>query len=209
MSDLTATFWSRALSALLKGSIGTGPWSGFASVHKTDSARTEVAGSTRQAITFGAVSGSAVSNSGAISIPTGVSVPAATEVGWIGVYDAVSSGTLLAIVPMGVVSEFEAIVSAADTLSTGQTHGFVAGDRVCFDSIDGTPPTNIAVGTSYYVLASGLTTTAFKIALTSGGSAISLSATTGVGCIVRKFTPIVTNPSSLVDLGDGSLTIGA
>ena len=62
-------------------------------------------------------------------------------------------------------------------------HGLVAGDIVEFDTIVTT--TGISTGTEYYVIASGLTADAFKVAATKGGSALALT-TNGTGTAVKK-----------------------
>ena len=54
------------------------------------------------------------------------------------------------------------------------THGLTAGDRVSFTT-SGTLPTGITAGTSYYVIAAGLTADDFEISATQGGSAINTS----------------------------------
>lgn len=50
-------------------------------------------------------------------------------------------------------------------------HGLVAGNPVMF-STTGALPTGVTAGTTYYVISSGLTTDAFEISATLGGSAV-------------------------------------
>lgn len=58
-------------------------------------------------------------------------------------------------------------------------HGLVAGDIVMFTT-SGTLPSPLTVGTPYYVIAAGLSTDSFEVALTAGGAAIN-STTDGSG----------------------------
>lgn len=73
--------------------------------------------------------------------------------------------------------------ASTDTISTSAAHGMVAGYVVQF--LSGTPPSPLTNFTDYYVIASGLTTTAFKLSATSGGGAINLTTTTA-GATFRK-----------------------
>lgn len=61
------------------------------------------------------------------------------------------------------------ITGISTTTLTAAGHGLAADDLVFFDAATGA----IAANTLYYVLASGLTTNAFRVAATSGGSALS------------------------------------
>src|SRR6266542_3302408 len=64
------------------------------------------------------------------------------------------------------------IDATADTF-TFSSHGYVAGDIVVFATI--TTTTGVTAYTKYYVISSGLTTNAFKVSATSGGSAIDMT----------------------------------
>lgn len=55
-------------------------------------------------------------------------------------------------------------------------HGLVAGDKIKF-STTGTLPTGITAGTTYYVIATGLTTDAFQFSTSSGGAAVNTTGT--------------------------------
>lgn len=65
---------------------------------------------------------------------------------------------------------------ASPGVVTWAAHGRAAGDAVKF-STTGALPTGLTAGTTYYVLASGLTSGAFQVAATPGGSAIVTSGT--------------------------------
>lgn len=70
-------------------------------------------------------------------------------------------------------------VVAATDLFTLAGHGFLAGQRVFFESTV-TLPAPLAADTGYYVIAGGLTANDFKVSLTNGGAAIDIT-TTGTG----------------------------
>lgn len=70
-------------------------------------------------------------------------------------------------------------VVAATDLFTLANHGFVAGDTVRFRS-DTTLPAGVTANTTYFVIASGLTTNAFKVSATLGGATIDVT-DTGTG----------------------------
>ncbi len=63
------------------------------------------------------------------------------------------------------------ITIASPGVFTSTAHGFVATDKVVF-STTGTLPTGVTAGTTYFVIATDLTADSFKIATTSGGTAI-------------------------------------
>jgi len=67
--------------------------------------------------------------------------------------------------------------SATDTITV--THSLAVGDRVVFTAVAGAAAANINLGQVYYVQSIS-TTVSFKIALTSGGSAITVGTGTGI-----------------------------
>lgn len=69
------------------------------------------------------------------------------------------------------------ISNATPAVVSWNNHGLSAGTAVTFTTT-GTLPTGLAAGTTYYVIASGLTTNAFSVSASPGGSAIN---TTGAG----------------------------
>ena len=75
------------------------------------------------------------------------------------------------------------IATATDTI-TYTTHGLLAGDRVVYYNGGGASATGLTSGTTYYVIASGLTANAFKVSATSGGSAVNI---TGTGNAAQYF----------------------
>lgn len=63
--------------------------------------------------------------------------------------------------------------AAATDLITITGHGLVAGDRIYATRLVG--GTGLALNTSYYVIAAGLTANAFAVSLTSGGAAVNIT----------------------------------
>lgn len=66
------------------------------------------------------------------------------------------------------------VTIAAPGVFTDTAHGLIAGDPVSF-STTGALPTGLVAGTTYYVIATGLTTNSYSVAATAGGAAITTS----------------------------------
>lgn len=66
-----------------------------------------------------------------------------------------------------------AVDAATDLITTTTPHGLVAGSRIRITAITGGAP--LVAGSTYYVIASGLTTVAFKVATTLNGPAINIT----------------------------------
>lgn len=101
-------------------------------------------------------------------------------------------------------------ISIASPAVLGLTaHGLIAGNPVRLTTT-GALPTGLAINTIYYVLAAGLTTSAFEIALTAGGTAISTSGTQSgiqsVGKIKNASTagPITVAASAVITVLTGT-----
>lgn len=74
-------------------------------------------------------------------------------------------------------------VAATDLFTAAALHGFGVGDRVSFRVSDASPgalPAGLNSLFSYYVIASGLTTTAFRVSVASGGAQVDIT-DAGVG----------------------------
>lgn len=76
------------------------------------------------------------------------------------------------------------LTASSDLVTTGSAHGLAANDRVRFGAI--TTSTGLTAGQDYYVLSSGLTSTAFKVATTPGGSAVDIATGDGSTTAVYK-----------------------
>lgn len=184
----------------------------FLALHTADPGETganEAAGGSyaRQEITakLGASSGGAVTTTADTEFAV---MPAATIFG-VSIWDAVSAGNCLwtgwltgSPVVRGVCS-----AEADDDTFTAKGHGLVADDRVVFDSegLGVTLPAGVSAGTVYFVLASGLTTDAFKISTTSGGSAVNVTADGNASFL--KVVPKVVNAGDTFRVATGQLTV--
>ena len=166
----------------------------YISLHSADPGLTglnELTGGTpayaRKQDTFPVSASGTLDNDAAITFD----VPAGNVAAW-GLWDALTVGNCIQTGWFSTVSRL-ALVRTADATANdvqSETHGFVADDRVVFEVVEGlTVPAGLTAGTIYYVIATGLTTDAFRVSATSGGAAIDI---TGNGqCVVRKVT--VTN----------------
>lgn len=90
-----------------------------------------------------------------------------------GLIQAISTN---AAVDSGAVARTGA-TSATDTITV--THSLAVGDRVVFTAVAGAAAANINLGQVYYVQSIS-TTVSFKIALTSGGAALTVGTGTGI-----------------------------
>lgn len=143
----------------------------------------------RKPFTWSAAAARAKSSSAAQTLD----VPAGTTVRAVAVYDALTVGTQKAWSPAGASARRAFSVDAAgvtnnDVFSPG--HGLAAGNSVLvWATIGAVLPTGLAEDTEYFVIATGLTTDAFRLSATLGGSAIDITAI-GDGD-VQKFVPEV------------------
>ena len=69
---------------------------------------------------------------------------------------------------------------SGDLFTTSANHNFVAGDPVVFSGATYTG-SGVVIGTTYYVLATGLTGTAFSVSATAGGTAIDVTTNNSAG----------------------------
>lgn len=141
-----------------------------------DIATTEATGVTRQAITWGAAASGVATNSAALTIPVGAG---GTVVG-VGLYDALTVGNLLGIALQGSTTPpygFLTATATTDLFASNVAHGVTTDNRVAFVAVaNGSLPAGVSGTTLYFVLAAGLTTTAFKVSTTSAGTALDVTA---------------------------------
>lgn len=135
---------------------------------------------TRPAVTWGAtadtspVGGRQVSNSGAVTFPANTGSNEDSFA--FGVYSASTGGTLQAI---GFLDDDPPVLGTATTadLITAPAHGFATDQRIYVLACPGALlPVGLSENTAYFILASGLTTDAFKLSTTSGGAAVDVTA---------------------------------
>jgi hypothetical protein len=75
--------------------------------------------------------------------------------------------------------------ASTDLFTLGSAHNLVAGDPVVFSGTN-YAGSGVTLGTTYYVISSGLTSTAFKVSTTSGGSAVDVTTNgSGSSLVVR------------------------
>lgn len=80
------------------------------------------------------------------------------------------------------------ITIASPAVVTLASHGLIAGDSVQFTTT-GALPTGLATSTTYYVIATGLTTNAFELSTTVGGTAVNTSGTQSGTHTLLRTTP--------------------
>jgi hypothetical protein len=95
-------------------------------------------------------------------------------------------------------------VAATNLITAASAHGFAAGRPVRFSALTG--GAGLAVGTTYYVIASGLTTTAFKVSATSGGTEVNFTTDITAGTVTAVTTR---GPGKVVATLEDALNIGA
>jgi hypothetical protein len=127
----------------------------------------------RKAITVNAASG----GSRALNAGVTFDVPACT-VRWVGFWNG---ATFNAYAPNGGTPKEFIVDTAADTVRS-LAHGFSDTTTIVF--YGDTVPAGLTEGTVYYVR--DATTDTFKVAATSGGSAIDLTTAGGSACLVSK-----------------------
>lgn len=165
------------------------------------------AGYARQALALNATGGDRVTeNTSQIQIPM-PSAGGPYTIPSLGVWDASTAGNFLHrayILGTNVI----AVGAATGDLLTSYGHGLTTDDRVIFHAGGGQGlPAGITAGTIYFVLASGLTTDAFKISTTSGGGALDITA--DGEAIARKVQVKSLNATDLLQINASQLVLSA
>jgi hypothetical protein len=173
---------------------------------------TNVASIARVQADFGVASAGTLSNSANIDF---TSMPAITTPGVVGwsIWDAAGSG----VPPTGancfwtgwfstVGRVFVNVLSASTDLFSSAAHGFVADDRVVFETIEGeTLPAGVTAGTLYWVISTSLATDTFLVSTTQGGGALAI--TGNGGGMVRKVVGKTTNSGDTFRIAAAALSI--
>jgi hypothetical protein len=196
MPGLTDAGELAVLDEIYNAGAGTFPtanaWISLHSADPADTGANELTGGGygRQQVDFTAAASGTLANVGAITW----SVPAGDVVAW-GSWDASTAGVCYQTGFFSIVAGL-AIVRTADATANdvqSQTHGLAANDRVEFEVIEQlTVPAGLTAGTLYFVIATGLTTDAFRVSTTQGGAAVDI---TGNGSAIWRKV-VVTNFSS-------------
>lgn len=195
----------------LQESLSTG--ADFGSLHTAYSTTgtSEVTGGSPAYARTGLVWAAAASGSIALTttLPTW-NVPTGTTVSWWGGWDAVTSGNFLFMMPVGAGTLRPCSVETATDITNNDiftpSHGYIADTRVV---VWGTIATGLTIGTIYYVLSTGLTTSSFRVATTSGGTAIDLTGTSPFNFFVQSCVPEVFAAQGTYSLSSASIDLGA
>ena len=127
----------------------------------------------------------AASRAKALSAIATFDVPAST-IKWIGRWTALTAGTFLGMGPLqGAEKEFT--VDVTTDVFRQVAHGYLDTDQVVF--YGDTVPAGLTAGTIYFVR--DKTADTYKVAATSGGVAINITAEAGNACVVSKIVPEV------------------
>lgn len=86
--------------------------------------------------------------------------------------------------------------AADDIIDTGTAHGFSAGDRVVFSSLTG--GTGLTANTEYYVSATSLGSQTFRVAATSGGTALGFTTDITAGSVRKSGNEILARAVKIV-----------
>jgi len=159
---------------------------------------------------WNAAAGSApasATNAASIAFPTPTGDPSNNPVIGLAMYDAPTSGNLLAFDYLGA-HDWQPFFANTTDIVSAKAHAFLANDRVVFTAeFGGVLPTGIVAGTIYHVIAANLATDAFSVSATQGGSAVDITAT-GSG-MVRKVTPMNVNSGITPRFEAGALSLKA
>ena len=151
----------------------------YISIHSGDptSGANELSGGSyaRQSVAWNAAASGAATSTAQITVPmptTGITAL------YFGVWTAVSAGTFLGYGGLGsTVRGLGSTDPIAGDLIQSNGHGLTTDDRVFVWAVNGESlPSPLSAATLYYVLASGLTTDAFKLSTSSGGAAVDIAA---------------------------------
>lgn len=210
-------FWSNTAKALMLDamdeSIATGMKYGSLHTAYSTTGTNEVTGGSpayaRKALTWSAASSG--SKALAATLPTW-DVPASTTVAWVGLWDAITVGTFLGMIPAGGSTLQGCYCASGDiTANTinAKAHGYSAGNAVVFWTNSGGLPTGLSVGTIYFVIATGLTADVFEVSTTAGGAAVDLTGTAPFDFLVQKCVPEVFSGQGTYALSSGSVDLSA
>lgn len=214
MPGMVSTYLAgKIIDHILRNQAFTPPTTVYCSLHTADPGLTganEVAGGSyaRQAVTFTAAASSHTDNSALLSF-TSMPAIAAPGVLFAGVWDASSAGNFLAggpLTPTSQVTMAFTAVASTDVLTTQALHGLAANDLVELEAALGTAlPAGLTAGQAYYVISTGLTTTAFEVSATQGGAAVNITA--DGGGIFRKLNGKTTNSGDTFQIATGDLDL--
>lgn len=86
---------------------------------------------------------------------------------------------------LGRATKITAVNTTDDTIQLSADHGFSANQQLLFRNSAGALPGGLSANTVYYVIATGLTASVFKVSTSQGGAAVDLtSAGTGTNSVI-------------------------
>lgn len=179
----------------------------------TNHAGTEATGGSpayaRQAVTWAAASSGTKSNSGSLTFD----VPAGTYA-YFGLFNASTGNTsnFRGYIPFGGASALKGFFSVDTSLGNDQLfsvgHGMSDTDRVIvYNVFSETLPTGLTEGTLYFVVSSATNT--FKLSLTSGGSAVDITAVGGGEGYWQRVVPEVFAAQGQITVAASALVLDA
>ena len=148
------------------------------------------------AVTF---SGGAGSSAAATATISGGAVTAVTVTN---VGSAYTSAPTVAIAKPRRTIPTSGITTGTDTIAY-TAHGLLTGDVLVYNNGGGTSATGLTSGTTYYVIASGLTVDAFKVSATDGGTTVDITGT-GNNAQFFEIFAVVNQATAVADLGFSS-----
>lgn len=124
-----------------------------------------------------------------------------------GIWDASTAGNLKAI---GLLDADPPILgtcaATGEVITTGNAHGLATDQRVFALAAPGAAlPTGLSENTAYFVLAAGLTSTAFTISTTSGGAAVNF--TTDGAALFIPYTAVTVAASATPEFAIGQIVV--
>jgi microcystin-dependent protein len=162
------------------------PWQGMP-IYETDTGQAFIwSGAAWVRVLLGLPSQSELGIVGEVKMWAGASLTAPT--GWLfGEGASVARATYpdLFAVLVPTITTFTVTIASPAVVTVASAHGLIAGDKIIFTTT-GALPTGLLANTIYYVLATSLTSTTFRLATTDGGTAINTTGTqSGVHTIYR------------------------
>lgn len=171
------------------------------------------AGYARKAAAFGAPAGGGggrqILNTALVLFDAKTDVGSVTGIG-LGLYDAVSAGNLLDVIPNDGTDPIIVMAMPADLatdLLSSPAHGLTTDAQVRFEAFPGASglPTGLSENTTYWVIATGLTADQFKVSTTQGGGAVNITA--AGRALLMKLTPVVINQNDQPQFQSGVLKL--
>jgi hypothetical protein len=155
----------------------------------------------RVAVSWGSASSGSVVQSGTATL----SVAGGNTVKWIGGWSASTAGTFKAAWPAGSQTPKEYTVDTSTDVFTCASHGYSDTNVIVF--VGGTPPGGLTEGTEYFIRDSATNT--FKVAATSGGSAIDITSAPAASSVVVKLIAETFGSNGSLDVSNLTVSPGA